>query len=473
MDDLYQKCTNDHKEEIRKIEKENEEYIAKYKSKGKLKDVRIQPFQKNIIPSVNPIPRFSFYRHIDRNIGTRDDPVLRYTPFIGPDERLIDLSYYETVQKEYILNRKEEINNRVIAEFAKNIDKKALFNILTVEKSCRTDLLSDLNKLSIYTGLSIKQIIQRWEMQQQDKSFYDDSESFKLYFCNICLLFDCNVHEQVAGEIEKQDFNSNDRNKTGKTEKLEPEARYCSESCYKKTPHPIINKAARKATNVPSSSSISKDIMTAIYKNFNVTPCQALKIYNYFAEEKTTCKQIARHIERSGIQPKNIRKKQEPKKSTFRKIALAEIYTPCSHGGMCMNNSACICYKKKVFCEKFCFCECCNNIFKCRCNICDLDCPCLNFSRECSDCECSSCSNNNLLENKTKATFVDESTIAGYGLFAGEDILANEFVIEYIGEVITNEETERRGVFYEEKKLSYLFNLNQKGDEIFQTIDAT
>lgn len=138
-----------------------------------------------------------------------------------------------------------------------------------------------------------------------------------------------------------------------------------------------------------------------------------------------------------------------------------------------MNNSACICYKKKVFCEKFCFCECCNNIFKCRCNICDLDCPCLNFSRECSDCECSSCSNNNLLENKTKATFVDESTIAGYGLFAGEDILANEFVIEYIGEVITNEETERRGVFYEEKKLSYLFNLNQKGDEIFQTIDAT
>ena len=49
-----------------------------------------------------------------------------------------------------------------------------------------------------------------------------------------------------------------------------------------------------------------------------------------------------------------------------------------------------------------------------------------------------------------------------------EDIRKGEFVIEYVGEVISNHEAENRGIMYDYKKLSYLFELNSE-----YQIDAT
>lgn len=38
---------------------------------------------------------------------------------------------------------------------------------------------------------------------------------------------------------------------------------------------------------------------------------------------------------------------------------------------------------------------------------------------------------------------------AGWGLFTGEAIGKDEFIIEYIGEMVTQEEAERRGAIYD------------------------
>ena len=60
-----------------------------------------------------------------------------------------------------------------------------------------------------------------------------------------------------------------------------------------------------------------------------------------------------------------------------------------------------------------------------------------------------------------KRTLLGDSRVHGFGLYAGEPIKENEFVGEYTGEIITKEETERRGVIYREQNRSYLFNLNR------------
>lgn len=62
-----------------------------------------------------------------------------------------------------------------------------------------------------------------------------------------------------------------------------------------------------------------------------------------------------------------------------------------------------------------------------------------------------SCQNRNLTLGKFKHTRVGRSTAsdAGWGLFVDEFVAKDEFLIEYIGEMVTHEEAERRGAVYD------------------------
>jgi histone-lysine N-methyltransferase EZH2 len=78
------------------------------------------------------------------------------------------------------------------------------------------------------------------------------------------------------------------------------------------------------------------------------------------------------------------------------------------------------------------------------------------------------------IQNKIeKNTLIRTSIKAGYGLFAGEDIESGEFIIEYTGEFISDSEADKRGFFYDLKKISYLFDVIQNVGNENTTIDAT
>ena len=61
-----------------------------------------------------------------------------------------------------------------------------------------------------------------------------------------------------------------------------------------------------------------------------------------------------------------------------------------------------------------------------------------------------------------------QSKTHGWGMFAGEDISKNELVSEYIGELISSTEAQKREQIYVIKKSSYLFEVN---DDYF--LDST
>ncbi|KAF4549662.1 Histone-lysine N-methyltransferase-like protein 3 [Elsinoe fawcettii] len=58
-----------------------------------------------------------------------------------------------------------------------------------------------------------------------------------------------------------------------------------------------------------------------------------------------------------------------------------------------------------------------------------------------------------------KRTILGRSRIHGFGLYAGEKIKRHDFVGEYSGEIVLEEERVRRGEVYEIQKMSYLFIL--------------
>jgi len=71
------------------------------------------------------------------------------------------------------------------------------------------------------------------------------------------------------------------------------------------------------------------------------------------------------------------------------------------------------------------------------------------------------CCNIKLTHGHGKRIVLCKSNIHGYGVVAGEPVKKNGYIAEYIGELISQEEADRRGKFYDQQNLSYLFNLNQ------------
>ncbi|KAJ0410796.1 hypothetical protein ATCC90586_001425 [Pythium insidiosum] len=78
------------------------------------------------------------------------------------------------------------------------------------------------------------------------------------------------------------------------------------------------------------------------------------------------------------------------------------------------------------------------------------------------------CGNANLLRGALKKIGVAFSATHGWGAFALETIRRGDFVYEYTGALISDDEAERRGSVYDAMRLSYLFDVNR--DEVVDAL---
>ncbi|KAJ3455578.1 hypothetical protein MRS44_017060 [Fusarium solani] len=175
-----------------------------------------------------------------------------------------------------------------------------------------------------------------------------------------------------------------------------------------------------------------------------------------------------------------------------------ELIEPCSHEGPCTLEN-CICVQYGYLCEKYYGCTVENCAYKFTGYAChsqgktylskqkDRPCVYVQLNRECDPDLCgtygvleradpenaedellhaTSCQNYSLQRGLTRALALGQSQLEGvsYGLFAAEFIAQGDFIIEYIGELITHDEGVRRearrgDVFDEESNISYIFTL--------------
>ena len=170
-----------------------------------------------------------------------------------------------------------------------------------------------------------------------------------------------------------------------------------------------------------------------------------------------------------------------------RESSLHPVYEPCNCVGMC-DPETCTCIPNGG-CEKFCRCrgQCSLSTTHCVCrgNCRTRRCPCFARERECDPDLCLNCGacdvardvfegrnpddapnssercgNVNLLARRHKHLMLVPSRIAGWGVCTRDAIAKDDFIMEYVGELISHDEAERRGTVYDKVACSYLFDLN-------------
>ncbi|GLC46936.1 hypothetical protein PLESTM_001947300 [Pleodorina starrii] len=156
-------------------------------------------------------------------------------------------------------------------------------------------------------------------------------------------------------------------------------------------------------------------------------------------------------------------------------------YQPCTCMGKC--KADCPCVRAHNFCEKFCACSpACKERFRgctCKSGCKNNQCPCWAAGRECDPDLCGGCAptleagsaepgrechNMRLRLRQHARVVLGTSDIpgAGWGLFAAQYVPKNGFLGEYTGDLITQDEANRRGSVYDHMNNSYLFNLNNE-----------
>ncbi|KAG7379206.1 Histone-lysine N-methyltransferase ezh1 [Phytophthora pseudosyringae] len=159
-------------------------------------------------------------------------------------------------------------------------------------------------------------------------------------------------------------------------------------------------------------------------------------------------------------------------------------YEPCNHEGSC-DSADCSCMARDHTCDKACSCsrDCPNrcSLGNCRTKAC----PCFVAARECNPDLCITCGasevpalvfdeerrnmsaldlgiccNVNILRGLHKKMGVAYSVTHGWGAFAMEPIKRGEFIYEYHGALLSQDEAERRGSIYDKMTISFLFDVD-------------
>ncbi|PBK68788.1 SET domain-containing protein [Armillaria solidipes] len=159
---------------------------------------------------------------------------------------------------------------------------------------------------------------------------------------------------------------------------------------------------------------------------------------------------------------------------------------PCEHDGPCDVHSGCLCFKNSTHCMRNCQCAghrkpCIRRRTGCDCSTRECrkkPCSCFMENKECDPelChkgkaryldDCTICKNMAIQRGRQMAVEVKESQW-GLGLYLLEPALKDDYIIEYVGELIFEPSVDTRCDLARHRKRNYMFELNKT-----LTVDST
>jgi hypothetical protein len=344
-------------------------------------------------------------------------------------------------------------------------------------------------------------------------------DSFRHLFCRRCFVYDCNRHGVVpqsnlalqttlairketegGWQNDKEDFKngtSNSFQDNNHESKLQMECTvlpgedahpsFMNSSPPTKTFSPVQRAVFEHAYQIFQGNHRKMSSILGLNENDVRTYLHDHNIQSKF-DGFQYCQIISPPIEKKCNKKKK-RKYNESSKHSFdaawlKRVQRAEIhpsFEPCDHAEPC-SEETCSCAQNAFFCTKHCLWGKDSKYFfhgcKCKKGECNLKtCPCFASGRECDPDLCHDCGaytdepnkpatkqrcrNDNIGMRRHCHLLVAKSHVeeAGWGLYNKTALKKGDFIHEYVGELISQEEADRRGCIYDKVNRSYLFNL--------------
>ncbi|CAI5705583.1 unnamed protein product [Peronospora effusa] len=373
------------------------------------------------------------------------------------------------------------------------------------DKRFRNDLLNPADQ-----NISMEEYFQLYEKS---------ADSYRSLFCRRCFVYDCDYHgcrEQPKLRILEQNAVARNMQEKGR---MINTGRNCGNNCFLGKISSSSLTGFSKARGVSAIFGWNKRTSIVCARSYLVCSGNFCEMAKMIGDK--TCTEVAEMCAYYNIKDRSLPKEVRPqpkfrrsrKKKNWR-MSIAHLQNsrngvvnsvqikiePCSHSGPC-EPGVCSCIEDGIFCSKHCHCvhdEC--KIFfpGCQCSRgrCRTKaCPCFCAGRECDIDLCKLCSadeivarekewpyhshsgdttkddrsettcqNRSIALGKQKHVRMGRSKLgaAGWGLFVDDFVAKDEFIIEYIGEMVSQEEADRRGAVYDKVDRSYLFNLDTK-----------
>jgi len=460
-------------------------------------------------------PNSSSWVTLKRQFYADDDPILHFKPYFGDNdaEDVVSANFKLKTQHELAQERLSEKNNltdtfllrRLVECLRSTKDGRESHNLPVKDLVAFKGVL--MKRLAITDSNEVNNIIYQpfYEIGEErlpnvkrksDKfcdlpfnaTVKDAFDSYHSLFCRACKIYDCKHHGNNYEMLRFWELRAKALEKRA-PQNTENERQRSLNHTNRGSPAPWSNRDTLVAAKVLSLCNGNLLRVAALlgqtkWKEVGLLE-QRYRDVGLGALLDTIMEQKRKH----GSKRIKIRKRRTQISSALFKVMdsndqdIATRFSACYHDDACTKET-CGCIKGGHFCTKECACnESCSSKFAgCNCSrACQTkQCPCWASGRECDPDLCRGCGsslppdrfggvkrtcrNSSMQLGMHKHLLVAESLIAGagWGLFSKARIKKKEFIQEYLGEVVSQEEAERRGGVYDKKNLSFLFNLNNE-----------
>jgi hypothetical protein len=460
----------------------------------------------------DPTPSSTTTIFLKAHYATEDEQDLSYVPYFGDDDKEDVISeLYNTEQREKMMEvgpeYKERDTDHVIDQVLHVIEQR-----LGETTSAR---LQKRIQSALATILDTEHVSHRYypkeaspEKKAPKSSYLAAVDSYRMCFCRRCFIYDCNMHNnlakpdlQIQAELAILKWKVDEEQETDVASKKDASS---SDPQYME----VSNEAPPEASSKALAANVARlDEWHADMKE--LTPFQKAVCEHSFLIHQGDIDRMAitlgaprrlveTHVREQGftleefqhVDPKkrkiskNDKTMKQYNPAWLKRVQDAEIhpfFVPCNHTGPC-DEGNCSCVKNAFFCTKHCvWGEDGKNFFRgcaCKGGRCRTKaCPCFAAKRECDPDLCLTCGactdppnqpateqrcrNDSIGMRRHAHLLLAASTIedAGWGIYTKHALKKGDFVHEYVGEVISQEEAERRGTIYDKVNQSYLFNL--------------
>uniref|UniRef100_A0A1I8G634 [histone H3]-lysine(27) N-trimethyltransferase n=1 Tax=Macrostomum lignano TaxID=282301 RepID=A0A1I8G634_9PLAT len=404
-----------------------------------------------MLPSAPALPSALCWAPLQQNFAAEDEVELQNIPYMGEGEH--DTKFLDELIRNY--------EGRVHGNFPFDLEEELLVPLIKALLDSRA-LEAELEDRAVEAACSYA--TPNIDKQPQSLSRDDCLNSFHTLFCRRCFKYDCQQHPFKSTESMYR---------VRQAVEAFGSAAPCGDSCCQVS-----------GDAVPETQWTPADMTLVRIFQCHFNSCRIARVL-----PDKSCAQVASFIrreanlsaeERTELSPPRKKRKVRKKagvnggrRAPGQQVSQSHYYHPCDHPGRRCDDQ-CSCRVAGNFCEKFCQCSsaCPNRFAGCRCKSqCNTkQCPCVLAVRECDPdlcCTCGAdapngnCRNVALQRGLRKHLLMAPSDVAGWGIFLRDSAERGDFIYEYCGEVITQDEADRRGKVYDKYMSSFLFNLNQ------------